>query len=748
MATAEQVTAKVEHIIAQLNRFAPLFRSHSDPSDAWETLCRLPQKLADQIQQCAREDRILRLAVVGQVKAGKSSFLNTLLFEGETLLPKAATPMTAALTLIRYGDTPSARIHYYSADDWAQIDAKAAEFDELVAQVRLEQLSAPPAPPQRGEAPNALARAEIIAQSRASESVRAACELVQQSRENWPLLQPKLGQIEVIDAQNRHDLMEKLHNFVGATGQFTPITAMVELEFPLDLLREMEVIDTPGINDPVISRGRRTKDYLSQCDVVFFLSYAGQFFDSADLRVLAQNLPSDGVKEIMVIGTKLDSVLVQESMRYQNIGDLLVNTEHHLQNHARDTLHRLIEQSSENSTERAALTHLKGHAKPVFVSSMAQNLANFGPRNEDEAFYLDQLNGLYPNFTFDSQTLGDLANFQPIHDRLTRISTDKTRILETRIADLIGASEITMQQAVQNLRQFAHYRHENLKNGDVAKLQSKLKELETRLRHGREGVTFIFERAVHKMRSDFSFLLTDMRGMRSEFESIQTKTESERHKETWTEEEPYERKRFFGLWTETGTRRVRRSEWVTTYYETAQVHDAIDNVERFVSSVERGAKNIASKIINLEDLQSKVREATRNLFDLSNPDLDVEHDILMPIERAVMQITVPDLDFGHRRYGQIVAARFSSSTVRDGGIGELRNTQRDALDAVLNDLRQLVEAKTQQIANHIQTIGQQFIDQLLQNIQRDQGGLHADLANRQAALDQYAALNHALTEIV
>ncbi|WP_411015822.1 dynamin family protein, partial [Salmonella sp. ZJQZ20_0076] len=45
-----------------------------------------------------QENRILRFGFVGQIKRGKSSFLNSLLFDGESVLPKAATPMTAALT--------------------------------------------------------------------------------------------------------------------------------------------------------------------------------------------------------------------------------------------------------------------------------------------------------------------------------------------------------------------------------------------------------------------------------------------------------------------------------------------------------------------------------------------------------------------------------------------------------------------------------------------------------------------------
>lgn len=52
----------------------------------------------------AREGRNLRVGIIGRVKAGKSSLLNALMFAGNDVLPKAATPMTASLTILRYTD--------------------------------------------------------------------------------------------------------------------------------------------------------------------------------------------------------------------------------------------------------------------------------------------------------------------------------------------------------------------------------------------------------------------------------------------------------------------------------------------------------------------------------------------------------------------------------------------------------------------------------------------------------------------
>ena len=68
-----------------------------------------------------RENRKLNIGVIGQVKAGKSSFLNTLLFGGKEILPKASTPKTATLTKMEYAEKNIIQIEYYSEYDWERI---------------------------------------------------------------------------------------------------------------------------------------------------------------------------------------------------------------------------------------------------------------------------------------------------------------------------------------------------------------------------------------------------------------------------------------------------------------------------------------------------------------------------------------------------------------------------------------------------------------------------------------------------
>lgn len=87
------------------------------------------QGMKEKIEESFKEGRLLKIGIVGEIKAGKSSFLNSLIFDGQNLLPKASTPMTAALTKINYSKENSAKIVFYSEKDWEGVKEYARQYD-------------------------------------------------------------------------------------------------------------------------------------------------------------------------------------------------------------------------------------------------------------------------------------------------------------------------------------------------------------------------------------------------------------------------------------------------------------------------------------------------------------------------------------------------------------------------------------------------------------------------------------------
>ncbi len=94
------------------------------------------EELEKTLKELQDTNRDLKVGIIGRVKAGKSSLLNALIFEGVEVLPKAATPMTASLTVLKYADTLSTEVEFYSPKDIAELENEheryVREFNRIV----------------------------------------------------------------------------------------------------------------------------------------------------------------------------------------------------------------------------------------------------------------------------------------------------------------------------------------------------------------------------------------------------------------------------------------------------------------------------------------------------------------------------------------------------------------------------------------------------------------------------------------
>lgn len=96
------------------------------------------EELEKTLKELQDTNRDLKVGIIGRVKAGKSSLLNALIFEGVEVLPKAATPMTASLTILKYAQNLSAEVEFYSPKDIAELknehERYVREFNRIVGE--------------------------------------------------------------------------------------------------------------------------------------------------------------------------------------------------------------------------------------------------------------------------------------------------------------------------------------------------------------------------------------------------------------------------------------------------------------------------------------------------------------------------------------------------------------------------------------------------------------------------------------
>ena len=214
------------------------------------------------------ENDTLTIGVIGQMKCGKSTFLNSFVF-GDTILPAASTPMTAALSVITYGEQERIVAEFYTADEWAEQKQQAARsLDEVE---------------------NSLDESKV----------KAAKELVSKAAKLGSSLESLLG-------TTREDSFENLEEYVGAEGRFVSITKSVKIFYPKDYLKGVEIVDTPGFNDPIVSREERTKEFLKKADVVLMMLYAGRPFDSTDRDIIFKNVRQCVIGKVLVGINKYD----------------------------------------------------------------------------------------------------------------------------------------------------------------------------------------------------------------------------------------------------------------------------------------------------------------------------------------------------------------------------------------------------------------------------------------------------------
>lgn len=234
------------------------------------------------------EANTLKIGVVGAMKAGKSSFLNMLLFGGKGILPRASTPMTAALTRIVHSEKGNrATVHYYTEQDWQKIEEydkrycdglKAAygkyrkEIDaenERIRRTNCRQMTGASPIPEKKPISMQNFEQTIYRKNSKSEFEVGAHELVLGMENSAVGLREKLGSADPIEGD---DLATLLSDYVGANGGYTPIVNYVELEIEHPDLEGVEIVDMPGLGDPIVSRCRVTKEFVKQCDVVLYLS--------------------------------------------------------------------------------------------------------------------------------------------------------------------------------------------------------------------------------------------------------------------------------------------------------------------------------------------------------------------------------------------------------------------------------------------------------------------------------------------
>ncbi|OPG35326.1 GTPase [Helicobacter pylori] len=491
------------------------------------------EELEKTLKEMQAEDRDLKVGIIGCVKAGKSSLLNALIFEGVEVLPKAATPMTASLTTLKYANTLSAEVEFYSPKDIAELENEheryVREFNRIVEEEVKKQKekqslanrakegfrnagnkmfgrnkNTEAAPKERVLSDEEIVkRAERIAKNELEKDTRLVSSHDQYEKMkksgslNTKNLDPR------IQANSLQELNQKLLQFVGADGKYMPYTKAVQISLNNPNLKDLEVIDTPGVNDPIASREERTKALLKDCDVVFIVSPSGQFLTDSDMSLFDRVSHKEGLQEIYFVASQADSAVLSISeveKSNQHLPTALENAQKALSSELNNIMGALIENyPNQREVFEKAIKNGVILASGVCFSMHKDfnNQASWERNQKTEEYHnaLRNLRDAYPDaFSSDDkskESLLFLSNMSAIEERLEKAAKEKEKIISQRLQDYAQSQANNLHSLIVQLLQDLEDEKKRIKNADISAIKEQIvvyQNLSNEIETGFDGV--------------------------------------------------------------------------------------------------------------------------------------------------------------------------------------------------------------------------------------------------------------------
>lgn len=649
----------------------------------------LRKNLSQRWQDFTAENRKLNIAIIGRVKAGKSTFLNTVLFGGQHVLPEAFTPKTATLTKIEYAEQNSLEVEYYSPEEWRDME-RLADAD--------------------GD----------------SEAGRAAKELtdaVRMSGVDAAAILAKGSEREAFAAED--ELMGRLNRYVGANGEATPLVKCVTLHIHKEELAGISIVDTPGLNDPVISRTQKTRDFLGLCDVVFFLSPASQFLDKNDVELLRAQLPAKGVARLVLVCSRFDDGLVDVIYDEDSLSDAIGNAKHALQRQAKSVFAEQVVDCRKQGKDRLAEI-LSDCEKPLFVSSLFHNMIGKDERdyNDAEANAFDNLN---VNGDLDDGMMKEIGDISPVLERLEEVIRQKDETLSQKAAQFVPLAQEELAKYLADLKASTKLRLNKLETEDKESIERERKSMASRIHDIKARLEEYFGEMGAKMDQAKISIMNDLRQSSREYGTLATKTGTEVQVKSYRVSDSH--------WYNPFSWGKSHREYYTyeTKYTYVDANDALENIRNYqreaCSAIEDGFRDNT----DVKSLKHHLLKLVVDNFNAADESYDPAYFRLLT-EKTLNQIELPVMNLNVDAYISTLSDKFSGEVRSSSAqtelkqlLGRMVSELYDAIGAAF--MSELANFKAQ--LNGIKSI---FAEQLLKEMNDDFERLKKDCEDKEQSI--------------
>lgn len=686
---------KLETLSSDLNLWSTQF------PEGIRNIQSLAQEYKTKLERFQAEEQRLSIGVMGQVKAGKSTFLNALLFNGLPILPEAATPKTANLTIITYGEDARLELEYYTESEWKAL--------ELVAETN-------------GTHPEAKMARELMEMAKASgldpyEKIRSGKES--------------------ISLDKTEDLVGMLNDFAGENGRYTPVIKMISIFLPLEELRNLEVVDTPGMNDPVISRTEKTKEYMARCDVVFFLSRCGQFLDSSDMNLLARQLPGKGVKRMVLVAGQFDAVILDDGYDRTSLAETEKNILARLGRRASEEMEKLAKGYEDR--ERPEMANLVRNIKtPVFASTFAHGFASWTEekwnRNmkhvhgELSEMAADNWNG----YNFTSEDWIRIGNFSSLKQQYDAAAADKKAILHEQQSRMEPESRAELRERLTELSDMVNQRMDFMQKNDLSSINEQKHNFESRISGISSVLSSLIGTAITVIKKARAEILAHIQAEMSGYMQMSTRTGTE----TYTSYTTVSTSRWYNPFSWGSSERVAVTR--TRSYQYVLASDAVEKVIMYGNESSSAIQMNFSKVFNPLQLKADLRKTLIQELDTSRTGFDPKW-FRSIIEQAIRQLDIPSLRMDLGDTADMIAQQFQGE-IRTDQMEHITLALSKALHCVLKRIGDVFEPAVNQVCKDLESVQTGLQAQLTLNLNSELEKVQKAFEDKNAEMESYKQL--------
>lgn len=553
-----------------------------------------------------------------------------------------------------------------------------------------------------------------------NENQRGAKELTRMVKDS-SLLKKLNGEEEIVG-----DIMHKLDDYVGVNGRYTPIVSYVELQVDNPRVKDYEIVDTPGLNDPIVSRGIRTKEFLRSCDVVILLSPCSQFMDSNTVNLMANNLPEAGVREILVIGSKLDSGILNENTNDFGLAWKKARLSY-------ETQFDKNLSNVKNEGNNLEILNKMSAEKVLFISSTCFSITRKIRENisldENEQKVYDNMHGVYKNY--DDKYFELLGGIKQVQRALNEVQRRRNEIIEGRNTNLLDNTKNNHLRTLEKILAETVSSRNKLETTDVEALKNRSDNIIDIIDSSREKLMYIFDLAKIKSDEKIQQILPQLTIAMSQHQGISI--------ETTTEEQHYTVNTGLFGWK-------KETHFYTVTNNTANTARVIDNIKMYSAQCQEFVNVEFKNIFNKAEFSQNIKNVVLNAFGKSQQKFD-EDDILLPLNNVLAKISIPHITFDYLPYIDEVKTRFREGYARNDEIHQLRNLQSELLNKIEIEISEQLVKALKEITETLNTQALSFADQIENELCGELEKLQKQAKEKERYIAEYRKFEQNLREV-